>query len=95
MTANFDFSGRVALVTGGVSGIGAATSKAFLNAGAHVIACGFTEAELAAAKADAELGKAEVVALDVTDKAAVDALIAQQKQLDFVVNSAGIIKRDL
>ena len=95
MTANFDFSGRVALVTGGVSGIGAATSKAFLRAGAHVIACGFTEAELAAAKADAELGKAEVVALDVTNKAAVDALIAQQKQLDFVVNSAGIIKRDL
>lgn len=95
MTVSFDFSGRVVLVTGGVSGIGAATSKAFLRAGAKVIACGFTDAEIAAAKADPELGKAEVTPLDVTDKAAVDALIGKLDQLDFVVNSAGIIKRDL
>lgn len=95
MTASFDFSGRVALITGGVSGIGAATSKAFLRAGAKVIACGFTDAELKAAKADAELSKAEVTALDVTDKAAVDSLIGKLDQLDYVVNSAGIIKRDL
>jgi len=95
MTVSFDFSGKVVLVTGGVSGIGAASSKAFLRAGAKVLACGFTDAELSAARADAELGKAEVIALDVTDKAAVDSLIGKLEQLDYVVNCAGIIKRDL
>ena len=44
MNFAFDFKGRTALVTGGVSGIGGAASRAFRAAGAHVIACGLTEA---------------------------------------------------
>ncbi len=94
MNINFDFSNRVALVTGGVSGIGGAVTRAFLGAGAKVIAAGFTEAEIAAAKADPVLSKADIQALDVTDKAAVDKLIGGLSQLDFVVNCAGIIMRD-
>jgi len=43
MNFSFDFAGRTALVTGGVSGIGAATSLAFNRAGAKVIACGLTD----------------------------------------------------
>ena len=43
MNTTFNFSGKVALVTGGVSGIGAAASLAFKRAGASVIACGVTE----------------------------------------------------
>ncbi len=43
MNTTFNFSGKVALVTGGVSGIGAAASLAFTRAGAKVIACGVTE----------------------------------------------------
>ena len=50
MNTTFDFAGKVALVTGGVSGIGAAASLAFKRAGASVIACGVTEQELMAAK---------------------------------------------
>ncbi|MGH1360382.1 MAG: SDR family NAD(P)-dependent oxidoreductase [Burkholderiaceae bacterium] len=95
MKTSFDFSGHVALVTGGVSGIGGAASRAFLEAGATVIACGFTEAEIATAKADPVLGKADIRALDVTDKAAVDTLIGGLDRLDYVINCAGIIKRDL
>ena len=90
----FDFRGRTALVTGGVSGIGGAASRAFRAAGAHVIACGLTDAELAAARSDPAYAGIDVRALDVSDKAAVDALVGGLPALDFVVNSAGVIRRE-
>ncbi|MBU6272812.1 MAG: SDR family oxidoreductase [Betaproteobacteria bacterium] len=94
MTVHFDFSGRTALVTGGVSGIGAAVSQAFAKAGATVIACGLTEAEIGAAAADPAFAGITLRRLDVTDRAAVDALVGGLDRLDFVVNSAGVIRRD-
>ena len=94
MTVHFDFSGRTALVTGGVSGIGAAVSQAFAKAGATVIACGLTEAEIGAAAADPAFAGIILRRLDVTDRAAVDALVGGLDRLDFVVNSAGVIRRD-
>ena len=90
----FDFKGRTALVTGGVSGIGGAASRAFRAAGANVIACGLTDAELAAARDDPAFAGIDVRALDVSDKAAVDALVGGWPALDFVVNSAGVIRRE-
>ncbi|MBP7658645.1 MAG: SDR family oxidoreductase [Burkholderiaceae bacterium] len=90
----FDFKGRTALVTGGVSGIGGAASRAFRAAGANVIACGLTDAELAAARGDPAFAGIDVRALDVSDKAAVDALVGGLPALDFVVNSAGVIRRE-
>jgi NAD(P)-dependent dehydrogenase (short-subunit alcohol dehydrogenase family) len=94
MTVSFNFSGRTALVTGGVSGIGAAVSQAFAKAGARVIACGLTEAEIGAAAADPAFAGITLRQLDVTDRAAVDALVGGLDQLDFVINSAGVIRRD-
>ena len=94
MNFSFDFSNKRVLVTGGVSGIGRAVSMAFLAAGAEVIACGLTEKELAAARADPGFARINVVGLDVTDKAAVDSLIGSMPSLDVVVTSAGIIRRD-
>lgn len=94
MNASFDFSGRTALVTGGVSGIGAATSLAFRRAGAAVIACGLTDEELAAAAANPDFEGIRIARLDVTDKGAVDALIGGLDSLDFVVNCAGMIRRE-
>jgi NAD(P)-dependent dehydrogenase (short-subunit alcohol dehydrogenase family) len=94
MTVQFDFSGRTALVTGGVSGIGAAVSPAFAKAGATVIACGLTEAEIGAAAADPAFAGITLRQLDVTDRSAVDALVGGLDRLDFVINSAGVIRRD-
>jgi NAD(P)-dependent dehydrogenase (short-subunit alcohol dehydrogenase family) len=94
MNFQFDYSGRTVLVTGGVSGIGAATSLAFARAGARVIACGFSEEELSAARANPDFSKVDVRALDVRDKQAVDSLVAGLGSLDAVVNCAGVILRD-
>lgn len=94
MNCSFDFSGRTALVTGGVSGIGAATSLAFRRAGADVIACGLTDEELAAARGDRAFDGIRIERLDVRNKAAVDAFIGSLSQLDAVVNCAGLIRRD-
>jgi NAD(P)-dependent dehydrogenase (short-subunit alcohol dehydrogenase family) len=94
MNARFDFTGKTALVTGGVSGIGAATSLAFKRAGANVIACGLTPEELDAARSDARFAGIDIRPLDVTDARAVPALITGLDRLDCVVNCAGIIRRE-
>jgi len=93
MKASFDYSGRQVLVTGGTSGIGAATAIAFRRAGAQVIACGLTEQELSAARARPEFEGIELRQLDVADRAAVDSLVGGLARLDAVVNSAGLIRR--
>lgn len=94
MNFRFDFSGRVALVTGGVSGIGAAATLAFKRSGARVIACGLTEQEIAAANANPEFAGVDIRSLDVTDSSAVKNLVSGLQRLDFVINSAGMIRRD-
>lgn len=94
MNTRFDFSGKTALVTGGVSGIGAATSLAFKRAGAHVIACGLTKEELDAARSDAPFKDIDIRRLDVTDAPAVSAFVAGLSRVDYVVNCAGIIRRE-
>ena len=94
MNPSFDFTGKTALVTGGVSGIGAATSLAFKRAGANVIACGLTREELDAARSDARFTGIDVRCLDVTDARGVPAFIAGLSRLDYVVNCAGIIRRE-
>jgi 2-keto-3-deoxy-L-fuconate dehydrogenase len=88
MNAPFRLDGRIALVTGGASGIGEATCRALTSAGARVII-----ADIDRARADrlaAELAGSTVFRLDVTDEASIAAAFAEIPSLDILVNNAGI-----
>jgi NAD(P)-dependent dehydrogenase (short-subunit alcohol dehydrogenase family) len=84
----FDLTGKVALITGGASGIGAATARRLSEAGASVVIADLNEAA-ATALAD-ELPGAKAVAMDVTSASSIAAAIEGLKRLDILVNNAGI-----
>ena len=85
------FKDKVALITGGGSGIGAATARLMAGEGATVVVADLV-AEAAQAIAD-EIG-AHALTVDVADRAAVEAMIAQTAEahgrIDILVNNAGI-----
>ena len=92
----FSLSGRVALVTGAGSGIGAAIAHALAGAGAHVIATD-RDASTAASTADAirtHGGSAEPLTLDVVSEdacaGAARSVAASRGALDVLVNNAGL-----
>ncbi|MEU3991564.1 SDR family oxidoreductase [Streptomyces platensis] len=81
---------RTAVVTGASSGIGAATARALAAAGYHVVLTARRKDRIEALAA--ELPNAEAYALDVTDRAAVDAFAAaldRYPSVDVLVNNAG------
>lgn len=91
-----DFTGKVALVTGGASGMGLATVKAFAKAGAAV-AIADINGEAAQAVADelaATGAKTLAITCDVTDEASVKAMVEKTVEtfgsLDAAFNNAGV-----
>jgi NAD(P)-dependent dehydrogenase (short-subunit alcohol dehydrogenase family) len=80
---------RVALVTGGASGIGLGIAEGLRDLGATVIVAGVVPAELESARG----AGFDARAVDVADDASVAALIAGLSRLDVLVNCAGIIRR--
>ncbi len=87
--------GKIALITGGNSGIGLATAKRFVAEGAYVFITGRRDSELAAAARD--IGRnVTTVQGDVSNLADLDRLIAQIKKekgrLDIVFANAGVAK---
>ena len=90
---SYDFSGRVALITGAASGVGLATARLLLEAGANVALLDLDQQQLEAAKADLD-SEALLCAADVTQSASVAAAVAATEsaygRLDILVNSAGI-----
>ena len=87
--------GRIALVTGGVSGIGKATALEFARQGAKVIVADVNREGGAAtvAEADAAGLAVEYVLLDLADVASIDACAAgvleRHGRVDVLVNAAG------
>jgi NAD(P)-dependent dehydrogenase (short-subunit alcohol dehydrogenase family) len=90
------FDGRVALVTGGNSGIGLAAARAFAQDGARVVLAARRKEEGADAVALIEAigGEAAFVATDVTDSASVRRMVSfcvgTFGRLDFAYNNGGI-----
>jgi NAD(P)-dependent dehydrogenase (short-subunit alcohol dehydrogenase family) len=95
----FGLEDRIAVVTGGASGLGAAFSNGLAKAGATVIVADIND-ELANRVVDAigsDGGKAEFRRVDVTDVAAVEAFADDvadaHEHVDVLVNSAGAAHR--
>lgn len=79
-----------AVVTGGTSGIGAATARLLAKQGYQVTATGVFEAEVAHSRNDPSMAGIAVEQLDVRDSAAVTAFFARFAALSALVNCAGI-----
>lgn len=84
----FRLDGRVALVTGGASGIGEQVSRIFTEAGAKVLICDLDKEK--GERLAAELPGAKALVCDITDEALVQQTFAGIDTLDVLVNNAGI-----
>jgi 3-oxoacyl-[acyl-carrier protein] reductase len=94
---HIDLTGKVALVTGGSRGIGAASARALAAAGADVVVSHSNSAEAAETVVQEirSLGRrGEAIRADQADRAAVDALVRgvadRFGRLDILVNNAGV-----
>src|ERR1700761_8890282 len=92
----FDLKGNVAIVTGGNGGIGLGMARGLADAGADIAVVGRNEAKSKAAVTELKSRGVRAIAIqtDVTDKAAVAAMVEQVKsefgRIDILVNNAGI-----
>ncbi len=95
----FDLTGKVALVTGAVHGLGMSMAKGLGNAGATIVVNNNTSEALDTAVAEYQASglKAHGYVFDVTDEKAVAESIAKIEKevgpIDILINNAGIIKR--
>jgi NAD(P)-dependent dehydrogenase (short-subunit alcohol dehydrogenase family) len=89
--ADVDLTGRLAVVTGGYSGIGVETTRALTNAGAHVVVPARRIEPARAAVGDI----AEVDELDLADltsvRAFADRFLASGRRIDILINNAGVM----
>jgi NAD(P)-dependent dehydrogenase (short-subunit alcohol dehydrogenase family) len=94
--AGIDLSGQLAIVTGGYSGIGLETTRALTAAGAHVVVPARRPDAARETLPDVEV---EVDELDLGDQASVhafaDRFLATGRDIDMLVNSAGIMAAPL
>ncbi|MFG2795033.1 SDR family NAD(P)-dependent oxidoreductase [Streptomyces sp. NPDC048419] len=91
--AGIDLTGKLAIVTGGYSGIGLETTRALTGAGAHVVVPARRRAT--AEEALAGVGDVEVDELDLGDQESVrgfaERFLASGRSVDIMIDSAGIM----
>lgn len=96
MGIEVNFEGKIALVTGASSGLGARFAKVLAQAGAQVVLASRRIDRLKELRAEieAEGGAAHVVALDVTDYASIKSAIAHAETeagpIDILINNSGV-----
>jgi NAD(P)-dependent dehydrogenase (short-subunit alcohol dehydrogenase family) len=96
MSYSIDLSGRVALVTGASSGLGAQFARTLAKAGACVVLAGRRTELLKTLRAEIEGagGDAHVVKLDVTDVDSINSAVAHAETevgtLDILINNSGV-----
>jgi NAD(P)-dependent dehydrogenase (short-subunit alcohol dehydrogenase family) len=99
--AGRDLTGKIAIVTGGYSGVGLETTRALAEAGATVVVPARTQEK--ALTALAGIPRAELETLELVDPASIDAFagrfLGSGRPLDILINNAGImappLRRDL
>jgi len=96
MGIEMNFEGKIALVTGASSGLGARFAKVLAQAGAQVVLASRRLDRLKELRAEIEAdgGAAHVVQLDVTDYASIKSAIAHAETeagpIDILVNNSGV-----
>ena len=96
MGIEVNFEGKIALVTGASSGLGARFAKVLAEAGAQVVLASRRVERLKELRAEIEAGggAAHVVALDVTDYGSIKSAIAHAETeagpIDILVNNSGV-----
>lgn len=88
-----ELDGRTAVVTGGGKGIGRAVSRALAEMGASVV-LNYRSDSTAAEETAQEIG-GRALRCDVTDGAAVQAMLKELGQVDVLVNNAGAVRDNL
>ena len=95
MAYTIDLTGKVALVTGGASGIGYAIAEGFKEAGAEVIVTAKSDESLEKCNVETKFGAIRKYKLDVTNDISIEKIFEEIDDLHILVNNAGIVKRGL
>lgn len=92
---NFNFNGKLAIVTGGAAGIGFKLTTSFLEAGAKVVVWDYSQDALNAAQKELSKFSSQVSfqQVDVTQRPSVEAAVkALPQPVDVLINNAGITR---
>ena len=95
MAYTIDLTGKIALVTGGASGIGYAIAEGFQEAGAEVIVTAQSDESLEKCIEKTKFGTLRKLKLDVTNDISIEKVFDEIDELHILVNNAGRIKRGL